>query len=100
MKSYRLVSVQPTSTDGSSCAATCCSTAELSIQSVRSMFYLMPTMTSLVFPQDSQAVGLIILERCQVEADNESGNRNAFKLGKAAMAACLACRELSLLVSV
>ena len=63
-------------------------------------FYLLPTMTSLVFPQDSQAVGLIILERCQVEADNESGNRNAFKLGKAAMAACLASNKPSLLVSV
>jgi len=25
-------------------------------------------------------VGLIILERCRVEADNESGNRNAFRL--------------------
>ena len=25
-------------------------------------------------------VGLIILERCHVEVDNESGNRNAFRL--------------------
>ena len=26
-------------------------------------------------------VGMIILERCRVDPDNESGNRNAFKLG-------------------
>lgn len=26
-------------------------------------------------------MGIIILERCQVEPDNESGNRNSFKLG-------------------
>ena len=25
-------------------------------------------------------LGLIILERCRVEVDNESGNRNAFRL--------------------
>ncbi len=31
--------------------------------------------------QDSGVVGVIILERCRVEPDNESGNRNSFKLG-------------------
>lgn len=35
----------------------------------------------LLFPlQDSMVLGLIILERCRVEVDNESGNRNAFRL--------------------
>ena len=51
----------------------------------RFLFKAHHILTLTIFTQESQAVGLIILERCQVEADCESGNRNAFKLGKSAL---------------
>ncbi len=32
--------------------------------------------------QDSMVVGLIIVERCRMEPDSESGNKYSFKLGE------------------
>ena len=40
-----------------------------------------PMNNTIILTQESSIAGVIILERCKMDADNEGGNRYGFKLG-------------------